>query len=253
MSARVKQVIPKPDFEIKGHMVNSERLSAHYNALTAALPKRLRSHANINEFLRSISEVVHNSEMSALPQNAGSKDTVAAPAKTRDAALAVTKHTASLLEALAALRCDALMDFDGQFTGLLHQRDRDQFIEKMKNPATPTHEIYGDAFLQKLWDDLTLLKEVVTMVADNLNVDPHSQPSKAHAKNIARGVAENWPRCFDEKPKANPNDAGKTSFTKFLRVLAEELCKSASDHGLLSLYTAEFTIGAAIAHDAIKK
>lgn len=253
MSARVKKAIQKPDFEIKGHMVNSERLSAHSDALTAALPKRLQSHANINEFLRSISEVVHNFEMSALPQNAGSKDTVAAPAKARDAALAVTKHTASLLEALAALRRDALMDFDGQFTGVLHQRDRDQFIEKLNDRSTPEHEIFGDAFLEKLWDDLTLLKEAATLVADNLNVDPHSQPSKAHAKNIARGVAENWRRCFDEEPKADPNDAKKTSFTKFLRALAEALRDSASDHGLLSLYTADFTIGAAIAHDAIRK
>jgi hypothetical protein len=243
----------KPDFLITGYMVNDCLLAPYRDELLKCLPSRLKNHESIDEFLRAVSAVVHNSEMSALPQNPNSQDTVAPPSKARDTAMEVVKQAAHLQEALAALRRDALMDFDGQFTGTLHQRDRNQFIEKMNDRSTPEHEINGDAFLAKLWNDLALLKEASSKIADNANVSPHSQPSKAHAKNIARGVAENWLRCFGEMPKADPNDASKTTFTKFLKALASELPKGATDHARLSLYSTSFTIGPTVAKEAVDK
>jgi hypothetical protein len=249
----VEAIASQPDFLVKGYIVNSERLAQHYDALKTVLPKRLQKHANIDEFLRSISEVVHNAEMMALPQNAGSRDTVAPPSKTRDTAQNVAKHAERLLTAMAELRRDALMDFDGQFAGVLHQRNRDEYLVRLNDTGTPQHEVSGDAFLAKLWHDLELLKETASKVADNVSVDQHNQPSKAHAKNIARGVAENWLRCFGEMPKADANDAGKTSFTKLLRELANVLRNDAIDHGLLSLYAEQFSIGASIASEAVEK
>lgn len=243
----------KPDFRITGYMVNDGLLAPYRDELLKSLPSRLKNHAAIDEFLRAVSEVVHNSEMSALPQNPNSQDMVAPPSKARDTALAVVKQAAELQEALAALRRDALMDFDAQFSGTLHQRDRDQFIEKMNDRSTPEHEINGDAFLAKLWSDLALLKEASSKIADNANVSPHSQPSKAHAKNIATGVAENWLRCFGEMPKAYPNDASKTNFTQFLRALADELRNGNTGDTLLSLYSKNFAIGPTVAQQAIEK
>jgi hypothetical protein len=251
--AKAPSTTETPAFLLAGHIVNDKRLASHYDALKKALPKRLRTHANITDFLRALSEVVHNSEMLALPQNPEAKDTVAAPSKTRDTALLVTKQATNLLNALAELRRDALLDFEGQFVGLLHDRDRDKFLAKLNDARTPVHEIFGDAFLNKLYADLEQLRDAATLVAENVSVKPHNQPSKGHGKNIARGVAENWLRCFGEMPSADPNDANKTSFSKFLRVLADELRNSAGTTLLQSLYTREFTIGATVAHDALAK
>lgn len=99
--------------------------------------------------------------------------------------------------------------------------------------------------------DLALLKKASSKIGDNANVSPHNQPSKGHAKNIATGVAENWFRCFGEMPKADLNDASKTTFTKFLRALATELSNGANDHARLSLYSEGFSIGPAVAHQAV--
>jgi hypothetical protein len=251
--AKAPSTTETPKFLLTGHIVNSERLATHYETLKNALPPRLRRHANIDEFLRSLSEVVDNSETSALSQNAGTQDTVAPPSRTRDTAADVVNSATHLMKALSALRNDALIDFEGQFVGALHAKDRDQFRAKLNDASTPKHEIFGDAFLAKLWCDLELLNKVALLLAEDVIVAPHNQPSKAHAREIARGAATSWNRCFGQMPKADPADAKKTSFTKFLRVLAEELRSSADSALLQSLYTAEFAIGATVAHDAIGK
>ena len=100
-------LMQKPDFLITGYMVNDGLLAPYRDELLKSLPSSLKNHAAIDEFLRAVSEVVHNSEMSALPQNPGSQDMVASPSKSRDTALAVAKHAQRLQEALGELRRDS--------------------------------------------------------------------------------------------------------------------------------------------------
>ena len=252
----------KPDFLITGYIVNDRLLAPYRDELFKCLPSRLKNHESIDEFLRAVSAVVHNSEMSALPQNPGSQDMVASPSKGRDTALAVAKHAQRLQEALGELRRDSLMDFDGQFSGMMHDRLGSEYVALMDavDQSGQRHLAYGDEFLDKFFSDLEkLLPDIKTLgqvanrIAENMDTGSHNQPSKAHAKNIARGVAENWLRCFGEMPKADPNDASKTTFTKFLRALATVLVSGARNRTRLSLYTEGFTIGPTVAKEAVDK
>ena len=231
----------KPYFEGKGGMVNYNRLTEESRSrLFEALPVRLQNDAG-RAFVARLSVVVWECE--EVLRNELPSDVIGRANAVRTA----VNELQNRIRAMAEL---ALAEFDGQYTGLMHERGELFIPHTVNNPQSDRRDIDGGEFLTVLSADLELLSDVCKVLAENTVASPHNQPSKAHASTMARLVAEAWRDHFQEEPTANTKEES-TPFTRLLKTLAN---RAAIDSPTPQLYPENgFVIGALLARKAIDK
>ena len=221
----------RTDILLKGAIVDDARLSASSReVLRDALPKRLQGD-RVNAFLQDISNALFHCENDLAPEK---------PSLVRDSGAHVSDAVDQLLTALTEIRSNQTLlgGLDVQFLRHVHRVDRDSV-----NSGTS-----ADVFLNKLAIDLDTLREVAKSWSENANTDPHNQPSKSHAYEIACCTAIAWRTHFNEEPTANRNEQS-TAFTKFLATLANRAPLASPKPYLYP--DKGFVIGALIAQKAI--
>ena len=229
----------EPDFRGKGGWVNPDRLSPESrDRLFEALPKELQTAAG-GAFVARLSVAVWECE--EVWRNELPSDVIGRSQAVRMAINDLQNRIRSLSEI-------ALTEFDGYYTGLMHQRDRHAFAQMLNNAATPPREVDGGEFLNAVWADLNRLSEVCELLSANTVASPHNQPSKAHAHRLARSAAAAWRHCFKQEPTANTKEES-TPFTRLLKTLAN---RAAIGSPTPQVYPESgFVIGASIARNAI--